>query len=503
MSLRTSSSNMRDFYQGFGLNDYPFNLYTAENENEFGNKLFIQPQNYDTIKSSFDGNRSIIIRGNRGTGKTALIIDLQHSAYSDASLMCLIDDYSELSLHPSITEYYNLLLTNISSALFLKLFDEKERLKKINKEDRLLLSFLLKQYTPQVTQSELTRKIETIQMSGLKRFIKKNINLIRYIVNYGFTAGLNLVNDVIRNYIGLPPVDESQIREIVPKLSLEAETDFKVTLSTYRLLLNTCAVIKRLGYERTIVFFDKFDEDYRMENNAEIISDFFKALLTDNKLLETSDIQIVVSVWEVPFSKILSEVRTQKHFCPKLSWSVPKLKDALNRRLAVFSENKITNYEVLLSEDIPSNMINDIFYLSNGNPRDLWHIFDHIFQAQFSLNSTSRILTEKAVANGLMDFVSSFNFYEYYPKKLKSKSSTMDVYAYIKHLLKLKSDKFTKNQLNDQAKTGSSTNNYVVGMENMGLVIKTNEKLNGGVVYAINDPKVVYAMKNGIDISKK
>lgn len=78
----------------------------------------------------------------------------------------------------------------------------------------------------------------------------------------------------------------------------------------------------------------------------------------------------------------------------------------------------------------------------------------------------------------------------------------MDVYSYIKHLLKLESDVFTKNQLNDMAKTGGSTNNYVVGMEKIGLIINTNEKEKGGVLYRINDPKVVYAMRNGLDISK-
>lgn len=78
----------------------------------------------------------------------------------------------------------------------------------------------------------------------------------------------------------------------------------------------------------------------------------------------------------------------------------------------------------------------------------------------------------------------------------------MDVYSYIKHLLKLHSERFTKNQLKEFANTGSSTNNYVVQMEAIGLVENTHEKQNKGVVYRISDPKVVYAMKHQIDISK-
>ena len=78
----------------------------------------------------------------------------------------------------------------------------------------------------------------------------------------------------------------------------------------------------------------------------------------------------------------------------------------------------------------------------------------------------------------------------------------MDIYSYIKHLLRLDSHVFTKNKLNDMAGTGGSTNNYVVAMENMGLIRRTGEKTQqGGLEYEIRDPKVRYARENGIDIS--
>ena len=102
-----------------------------------------------------------------------------------------------------------------------------------------------------------------------------------------------------------------------------------------------------------------------------------------------------------------------------------------------------------------------------------------------------------------MDFVKEFNFYEYYPRNSKAKANSMDIYSYIKHLLKLTTIEFTKNQMNTQANTGSSTNNYVIGMENIGLVVNTGVKNKGGVLYKINDPKVIYAIENGIEISKK
>lgn len=501
--LEKAPVSMKEFYQRFGLKDYPFNVFTAENEIDYAQDIFVHPQNYDAIKESFDGNRSIIIRGNRGTGKTALLNDLKQSISASEHVSCTIDDYSKLSTQPTTAEYYNLIIVNIVAALFNKLFEEKNRLKCLSKEEKLFVSFLLQKYTNQITQAELIRKIEKIQLPPIKRFLKSKIDVIRAMCNYGINAGLNVVNDVIRNYYSvLPPIQESQIREIIPKLNLDVETDFSSADTSYHMLLRICAVINKLGYGRTTVFFDKFDEDSRMENNAEVISDFIVNLLTDNKLLENPDIQFIISVWEVPFKRILGTVRTQKHYCPLLSWPTPYLVAALNKRISAFSNDTLHNFRTMFAEDICDETINEILYLSNGNPRDLWHILDHIFHSQYSIDPNCMKLSNEAVHQGLSDFVVHFNFYEYYPKKPKAKANTMDVYSYIKHLQKLPSETFTKNQLNELAKTGSSTNNYVVGMEAIGLVVNTKEKLNAGVVYRINDPKVVYAIKNRLDISR-
>lgn len=499
-----AGTSMKEFYESFGLADYPFNVYTAENETKYANEIFVHPSNYDAIKSSFDGNRSMVIRGNRGTGKTALLNDLFQNTDETNCLKFAIDDYSEVSLSPTNDEFYSLLICNLVSALFCRLYDEKERLKKLNQEDRKFLSYLLSDYTNQITKSELTKKIESIQLSKFKRFLKRNVNLVRAIVNYGFSAGLNVVNDVIRNYFGtLPPVDENQIRNIIPEISFETDTQFNKAKVSYQLLLRICELIQKLGYSRIVAFFDKFDEDNRMENNAETIAEFLTPFLTDNKLLENPNIQIIISVWEVPFCRILDQFRSQKHHCPLLAWPTTKLIDALNRRLHVFSNGQISDFHQILDSDVDSDTIDEIFSLANGNPRDLWHIFDRIFQAQYSTNAGKSTLTNSAVIDGLKDFVVTFNFYEYYPRKQNAKANSMDIYSYIKHLLKLPTPTFTKNQLNTLASIGSSTNNYVVGMERIGLVENTNEKENGGVLYRINDPKVVYAIKCNLDISKR
>jgi hypothetical protein len=121
--------------------------------------------------------------------------------------------------------------------------------------------------------------------------------------------------------------------------------------------------------------------------------------------------------------------------------------------------------------------------------------------AQHRIDQTSNRICERAIREGLDSYVREFNFYEYYPKKSNAKKNSMDIYAYISHLLKLEGAEFTKNKLNEKAGTGSSTPNYVSAMENMGLV-EASGSAGGSATYTIRDPKVVYAIKNKIDIAR-
>ena len=173
--------------------------------------------------------------------------------------------------------------------------------------------------------------------------------------------------------------------------------------------------------------------------------------------------------------------------------------DVLNSRLEAYSDGDLKNVSAMLfDEDVV--LLEKVIPLANNNPRDLWHIMDSILKSQYSIDENSK-LSEQAINEGIERFVRGFNYYEYYPKKANARANSMDIYSYVQHLQKLDSPKFTKSKLNDKAKTGGSTDNYVTNMEKIGLVKKTGEKtIGGGVEYVIADPKIVYAMENKIKI---
>lgn len=492
-----------EFYKDFGLQSYPFDSYTTENELDKIKELFIEPMDYSFIKETFKSNKTLILLGNRGTGKTAILCDLIRKSSGDDELLINIEDYSAINEKASLLDYYTLIIRGIVENLFEQLIDKQKRIKKLEKEDKIFLSYLLYKYTNSVTQGILVEKIEEIQISPIRRFIKINLTQIRTILNYGATVVTNSISETITKHFSmLPPVNEEMIKDIFPQFELGVDKEFNKVDVSYNLINRICAIVRKLQFKKIVILLDKIDEDSRLANDAEKIGAFIKPLLTDNKLLLNQGLQLIISIWSVPFNMIVDEVRTQKHGSKELNWRNEDLVKALNRRISVFSNKQVNNYLELFDEDVTSEDLEGIIKLSNKNPRDLWHIFNRIFKAQYEIDSSKKKLSKQSLSRGINDFVTEFNFYEYYPRKSNARANSMDIYSYIKHLLKLDDYKFTKNKLNELAGTGSSTTQYVTGMEKIGLISRTAEKIGGGVVYQINDPKVIYAISNKVDISR-
>ena len=146
-------------------------------------------------------------------------------------------------------------------------------------------------------------------------------------------------------------------------------------------------------------------------------------------------------------------------------------------------EYKAREFHEFFADDVTPEDVEQLLVLANHNPRDLWHIFNALFHKQYAINPNSSLFTKEAFIGALADFVTNFNYYEYY-------------------LLKLPDAEFTANQLNFCAGTGSSTNNFIGSMQALGLIVRTDSKVGTGIVYRINDPKVIYAIRMGLRIAR-
>lgn len=495
--------DMKDFntfYNNMGILSYPFRDKTAEKEDT--KNLFIKPIDYSMLEDAFNASQTCIINGNRGTGKTIIERNLETEPEANC-LICTITNYESIPLENNILDYYSLILQNITRKLLVYLLRNKKKFKKLTKDERLLISFLIMKYGDAITDSQLKDQIENIQLSPWKRILNIFSKPLTSILNYSATAITNFGNQFLTQNFGshLPSIDENTIKEIFPEIKFNTTNDFKSIEISYTLLCNVLEKLHKIIGKPPIVFMDKFDEDTRIENDAEVLATFTKDLLCDNNLLLNPNIQIVLSMWKIAFTQIATSFRRSKHYVYDISWNRQQLERVLNQRLSVFSNKAIKDYHLLFSNATEEDFDN-IFNLCNSNPRDLWEIFDKLFYAQYELDSNCTLISHEAIVNGLHCFVENFSFYEYYPRKKNARKNTNDIYSYIKHLLALNNTiEFTNYELRDAASTGGSTTNYITGMMSIGLVTKTDLKRPGGaIIYKINDPKVQYAIHNKIEI---
>ena len=491
--------NFKEYYSQFGIEEYPFNTFSTEQEKN-ADKLFIEPVDYDVISDAFKDGKTILLYGNRGTGKTAMVNNLVKIADKD-DLTCYIDDYSSVGENGDLLEFYTLIIEALISQIYERVTISPKSMASLSRNDKIFLSYLTSKYTSDVTVDRIREKIENIQLSWFKRVINKCSAFITLIANYGLTVATRTINEAItKNFPGVVMnLDEEEIRKILPDIGFSTETDFNDLAVNLDLIKKISILSKKIGVKKCIVIMDKIDEDPRFQNDAEAIATFISPVLTDNRLLLNGYVQIVVSMWTIPFSQLKSKVRTQKYCCQAMTWKKNDLIRAFNKRMEVYSSKSARTFDEMFASTVSSKTIDKIIELSNGNPRDLWHIFNALFRVQFEEDSSVTVFDESIIEKSLKNYVSLFNYYEYYPRKKNSRANKMDVYSYIDKLLKMGDTKFTANKLN-RSGVGSSANAYIGQMNAMGLTEKTAERIAGGTVYKINDPKVEYAIENGISI---
>jgi energy-coupling factor transporter ATP-binding protein EcfA2 len=495
--------NYKDYYIKKGLNEFPFNTFTTEDEVDIAKRIFVSQGEYDPILDAFKKGRNVIILGERGSGKTAILEDFKRFLDKKNKIITTISDFSTLSEIPTNEEIYRMLIAEFSIELLSNIGQNPMKLMKINKEDKVTLSYLLSTLIPPVSLNILKDQISSIQVPFWSKWLNSGYNLIRKPLNFGGTVAQNLTYQyLLKHYSFLPPLEnDNQIQEYFPELKLNVNNEFFDQDISLRLLKRLGSISAKLGYPKPTIFLDRLDEDSRLENDAEKISEFITPILTNTNLLSITEFQLVLFVWSTPFRYISELVRTQKYYCPQLGWRNDDLKKLLNQRLINYSNGQIQSFRTIFDETIEDDDLNEIFKISNSNPRDLIHIFKIIFEEGYRQEPDSPKFSKATISNALKRYVLDFNYYEYYPRKSNARANSMDIYSFASHLLKLDNPEFSKNKLNEKAGIGSSIHNYVVSMERIGLIENIGQD-KGYVTYKIKDPKIIYCLENNLEIKK-
>ncbi len=495
-----------EFTRGMGLRKYPFSVFTAEEERDLLKVAFVRPLAYSPAIQAAKEGKNIFIYGERGTGKTALLFELVAERAKTAQV-AQVSDFSALPKIPERQDIYGLYVSTLAEMLFKKLVPEMSQIfgrPKLDRDDKLLLSYLLKNHTTALSRDALKEEMRRIQHGPVKRTVAALFNVFRGVANQAASTGVDIISQTIRQSLGLPDHsadDANSAKDYFQRIELEVDSTLDEGKANLLLLRKTVGLCSKVGLKPITLVLDRIDEDSRLRNDSAVIADFLRPFLVENEIFYGSDLQFIFSIWSIPFQNVKSDFRANKFCVEQVQWREHELIDVLDKRLQHHSDGKVNSHAHLIGD--PAFFRADVLPLANANPRDLWQLMNQVLREQYQLDPTAKKVSTAAAQAGMNAFVKSFSYYEYYPRKIDARANSLDVYSYIAHLGKLSDCKFTINSLTTAAGTGSSTTNYVVGMEGIGLIRKCEEKgPNGATLYEVKDPKIRFAIANRVDIRR-
>ena len=113
------------------LTKNPFSKKSSEQEKEFINKIFFEPNYYYTLKDDLSNGDSRFIIGQRGFGKSSIINKLYQDLSGNNVLTILIDRYDEIPVKKNETALLKLILKQITKKLCVFLYSNKKHKKKL------------------------------------------------------------------------------------------------------------------------------------------------------------------------------------------------------------------------------------------------------------------------------------------------------------------------------------------------------------------------------------
>lgn len=497
-----------EFYREMGFLNNPFILHSAEAEAQAHDqeRLFIKPMQFGPVYAIYQAGTSIFLIGDRGVGKTALAYDFARTATSNGGLCVIVDNFASIKLDSKLeyntVELYHLIAEGMVAKIFQELTNSSS-FAKFDNNERVFLSYLRQQFLRPVSRGLLDKDTEMIQFPPWKRRVLRFWQWIRFPLNFLATVASNLVVHTLSKSIGpdVPDVNTSEVRKIFPDLPFKTDNSYYNVQCNLNLIRKICDIIEKLGKSRTTIIIDKLDEDRRLRGDLGKAASFLQPLVTDHDLLlGVASLQIVVCLWAVAF-RILEQrgIRPQKINTERLSWDRHDLENALDTRIRYYSSGNLTDWRALFETEVGEGSLDEMFFVANGNPRHLWQMIDKIFREQYKSRDYCPKITQRSLEKGLAEFVSTYRYYEDYPRNSGGTGKRPDVYTCIQELLKLENSRFTREELSEQAKIRKGLADFhIQEMETMGLVLPDGAS-DGQTIYRIADPKVEFSQWNNLE----
>lgn len=487
---------MRELYQSLGFTTNLFSKFSAEEELEYLDKVYVTPKYFNSLYTNLKDASSRFIIGSRGSGKTALIIQLKNALDGNNVFTYLIDNFENIPIKDNEKHFLYEIIQGVVSDFSLVLSKNPKLLRKLDNYEKEKLSFFVQEFFKTLSKREYLQRNNRIERFKTKNFfVNVYNNLLNKPINYLISGGVEIVSDMVSKALKLPNLANQdfyknylpQLKKSIPgrKFSIN---DFEYN-SLKGILIDLCKIIKKTDYVNVVILLDKIDENRNLKGSINDVCTFIEELLKDTNLLMQTDFSLVFSIWDEVRNVLASRgVRFDKFRPIDVTWTNDEISEIINRRIKYFSDTpkKLEDYLVDVHEK------SKIIELANSSPRDLFHLLSTIYDEQSLIDSNSTFFSREAINNGKLRFCKDYEYYALFPSNRNSKE---DVFRNINRLLKNGKIIVKATDLGAALKVSAPTaNSYIKIMSDYNFIKMTDEQY----VYTIIDPKIAYLIEKGV-----
>ncbi|MCB5291330.1 P-loop ATPase, Sll1717 family [Arthrobacter sp. SO3] len=381
--------SIESYLQKAGFAGDPLAHTNAEQEERLGD-YFVPPPYFQSVLGDPATPKSNVIFAPRGGGKTAQRLMIEREAIEpDARYLCLTYDSfaSVVGRGGDLAAHQVELCRIVALAILSHLENDSVEAFFLTDHDRQIVKVAAQQFVGVLGLGEYKAAVDAVKTLGDKagEFWKK----------YGgpVAAGVAL----LMKKAGLDDVNIS--------VSLEQQAQDSKAASSYYFLSQLVEIAKKLGWDAVYFLIDKVDETPSTTNNAEAAGKLILELVTDLTTLETPGAAFKFFLWDQMEDYLRTNgLRGDRVEVVNLGWTVDELSEMLTRRLAAFSNGKITSFNQLVDEESPVDAHKVLVYLSHGSPRDMIRMARSIVKEHTRMPNEAAAISPFNLARGIVEF---------------------------------------------------------------------------------------------------
>lgn len=431
----------------YNIKSNPFAKVNAEEEKSYLKEIFFKQQYYDSLVELAEDGASRFVLGQRGQGKTATILRLFDDIKARGVLPILIDQYKEFPLQNNSNYFVFEMIQALTFSIAQNLLENKNNYKLLSDTQKEQIAFFIEAFYDPECADECIACAKNIvsrkRWNKFKKFINKHLSLFNNLISAGVQAGADLIRDRANIDVDFSSIGREYIHgfEIKSFHSLSmAEAVQWESAKLIKVFKNLRDISKVLGYKSVIIMFDKIDEVQNINADIEKVTMFLNDFLTDNQLLLTDGVSVIVSLWsEVKNALNKRGVRFDKFQDVDIRWRNEELEELLNMRLRYFSndKSKAVTFESLIPSQIDRQTILE---LADHSPRALLSLMGHILsEERTSEDSLIKSFSNNALSRGYIMYCKKFDYVSAQPSRT---GKGKDVPTWLTRLLRMKLTQF-------------------------------------------------------------